>query len=123
MTVANGLKDAAAAGTCHLTILEKKDHVDLCTPHSRSMVNEVFADEVLLKHERALLGSAKPEVIYVKSIVEVLQGKILYTTPGGKNASLPADAIVVATGTSYKGAYIKNDDGLHKGEWLQKLKV
>jgi 2-polyprenyl-6-methoxyphenol hydroxylase-like FAD-dependent oxidoreductase len=31
VTVANGLQDAATRGNVRVTILEKKDHVDLCT--------------------------------------------------------------------------------------------
>ena len=46
-TVANGLSKSAAAGKAEVTILEKKDHVDLCIPHPRSMVNAAFAQEVL----------------------------------------------------------------------------
>jgi len=45
--VANGLSKSAAAGKAEVTILEKKDHVDLCIPHPRSMVNAAFAQEVL----------------------------------------------------------------------------
>jgi 2-polyprenyl-6-methoxyphenol hydroxylase-like FAD-dependent oxidoreductase len=45
--VANGLSKSAATGKAEVTILEKKDHVDLCIPHPRSMVNAAFAQEVL----------------------------------------------------------------------------
>ena len=47
LTVANGLSKSAAVGKVEVTILEKKDHVDLCIPHPRSMVNSAFAQEVL----------------------------------------------------------------------------
>ncbi len=48
LTVANGLSKSAAIGRVEVTVLEKKDHVDLCIPHPRSMVNSAFAQEVLL---------------------------------------------------------------------------
>ena len=47
-TEADGLSKSAAAGKAEVTIIEKKDHVDLCIPHPRSMVNSAFAQEALL---------------------------------------------------------------------------
>jgi len=85
------------------------------------MVNGAFADEVLLTHDRCLLGATRPEVICVKDIAELREGEVRFIAATGEDATVPADAIVVATGTSYKGEFIKNDHGLHKQAWLQKL--
>ena len=120
VAVANGLAKQADAGKVQVTILEKKDHVDLCTPHPRSMVNEKFADEVLLKHDRAVFGKAR-QIVNVKQVKSIVEGEVSCTTSGGEVQKFPADAIVIATGSSYKGEYIKNDEGLHKDAWLQKL--
>ena len=123
LVVANGLAGASAARKVQVTFLEKKDHVDLCVPQPRSLVNGPFASETLMVHDRALAGAGKlkPKLVNVADILSVGDGSIAFTTRDGQQATLRADAIVIATGSSYKGEFIKNNAGLLKDEWLQKM--
>jgi cation diffusion facilitator CzcD-associated flavoprotein CzcO len=119
--VANGLADIAAKGSVEITILERKDHLDLCLGQPRCMVNAAFADEALPTHDRVLHGSKKPRVIAIAGITSVSSGEVAYTTRAGGAEAIKADAVVIATGSTYKGKYIKNNDGLSKQEWLGRV--
>lgn len=82
--------------------------------------------KVLLTHDRALFFRDRPAVdrtrlVNVKEISAISDGVVKYTTRDGESQEDPADAIVVATGTSYKGLYVKNNDGLFRNDWLKKL--
>ena len=72
-------------------------------------------------HERAILGSVQPRFIAVADITSLTANGVVYTSKSGATETITADALVIATGSSYKGAYVKNDDGLQKLEWLEKL--
>jgi len=84
------------------------------------MVNASFADEVLLTHDAALKAQTKPKVVQVTGVTSINEGSVSVTTKNGPQ-TINADTIVIATGSAYKGAYVKNDDGLDKKEWLEKI--
>mmetsp|Transcript_69377 Transcript_69377/g.112601 ORF Transcript_69377/g.112601 Transcript_69377/m.112601 type:complete len:400 (-) Transcript_69377:68-1267(-) len=121
LNVANELAGVSNAGKVQITIIDKKDHVDMCVPHPRSMVNAVFADEVLVMHGTAFKATTQPKVVQVSEVTSVGDGAVTVRAKGGVPQTINADAIVIATGSSYGGAYIKNDDGLDKSAWLQKI--
>jgi NADH dehydrogenase FAD-containing subunit len=121
MGVSNGLSGASAKGSVEVTILERKDHFDIICGTPRALVNASYADEVLLPLDRMMKGQKKPSVVAVKDITAIGEGSVSYVTPGGQTQELRADAIVIATGTSYKGSFMKNNGGLSKQAWLQKM--
>lgn len=121
LITANGLHDAAARGQVEVVILEKKDHADLVIGQPRSLVNGAFAHEALLPYDHALQGKKKPRVVAVAEVTALHRGTVSYMTRAGRSETLSADAIVVATGTSHRGKYLKNNEGLPKQAWLQKL--
>jgi NADH dehydrogenase FAD-containing subunit len=121
MRVADGLSGALAKGAVEVTILEKKDHFDLCVGAPRALVNPAFADEVLLPHDRILKGQKKPSVVAVAGVTAIGAGSVSCVMPGGQSQEVPADVIVIATGSSYKGGYLKNNDGLSKQAWVEKM--
>ena len=119
--VANGLADSAAKGSVEVTILERKDHLDICLGQPRSLVNASYAEEVLPSHDRVLHGSKKPRVIKIADVAAVSGAGVSYTTGNGGAEKIKADAVVIATGTNYKGSYIKNNDGVSKQEWVNRM--
>lgn len=121
MRVADGLSGALANGSVEVTILEKKDHFDIHCGNPRALVNAAYADEVLLPFDRLMKGQKKPSVVAVADVTALGAGSVSCVTPGGQTKELPADAIVIATGSSYKGSYMKNNGGLSKQAWLQKM--
>jgi pyruvate/2-oxoglutarate dehydrogenase complex dihydrolipoamide dehydrogenase (E3) component len=85
-------------------------------------VNPAFADESLLPHDRLLKGQKKPSVVAVAGVTAIGAGSVSCMLPGGGTQEVPADVIVIATGSSYKGSpYLKNNDGLSKEAWVQKM--
>lgn len=120
-SAANGLSDLAAKGAVEVVILDKKDHADLVIGQPRALVNGAFADEALLPFDRVLHGPKKPRVIVVAAVTGLQDGAVSFTRHDGRSETLPADAIVVATGSSHRGKFMKNSDGLSKQLWLQRL--
>ena len=81
---------------------------------------------MLLTHDRALFFRDRTAVdrtrlVNVKQITAISDGVVKYITRDGESQEDEADAIVVATGSSYEGTYIKNNDGLFRTIWLKKL--
>jgi len=121
LSAANGLSDLAAKGAVEVVILDKKDHADLVIGQPRALVNPAFADEALLPFDRVLHGPQKPRVIVVAAVTGLHDGAVSFTRHDGRSETLPADANVVATGSSHRGRFMKNSDGLPKQAWLQRL--
>jgi NADH dehydrogenase FAD-containing subunit len=121
VTVANGLAPSAEKGSVEITILTRSDHLDVCLGQPRALVNPAFAEEALPTLDRVLHGSKKPRVVAVADITAVGGGGVSYTTRDGGSETVTADAIVIATGSRYKGKYIKNNDGLPKQEWTKRM--
>jgi len=121
LTVANDLAPHAAKGSVEITILTRSDHLDICLGQPRALVNPAFAQEALPTLDSVLQGSKKPRVVTVADITAVGGGGVSYTTPKGGSETVQADAIVIATGSRYRGKYIKNNDGLPKQEWTKRM--
>jgi NADH dehydrogenase FAD-containing subunit len=121
--VADGLRNAAAKGSVEVIVIERKDHFDVCVGAPRCLVNGAYAEEVLISHDRVLNGQVKQNIVAVTAVTAISPqtGMVSCTKPGGHREDISADAIVIATGSSYRGKYVKNNDGLVKQDWLKRM--
>uniref|UniRef100_A0A0G4G9X2 FAD/NAD(P)-binding domain-containing protein n=1 Tax=Chromera velia CCMP2878 TaxID=1169474 RepID=A0A0G4G9X2_9ALVE len=98
-------------GVKKVTLLDKKDHFDPVISQPRRLVEPSFADATLVKWEDMMTPSSA-EVKVVKEVEAVSPGSVKFVlASSGESETLSADVIVVATGSSSRSEFVKNNEG------------
>jgi len=96
------------------------DHFDIVVGNPRAAVNGAYADEAVKMYKDVL--PANVEFIQIREVSTLGKGgPVTYVTRAGETCTLQPEVLVIATGSSYKGGLMKNNDCLDKAEWLAKL--
>jgi pyruvate/2-oxoglutarate dehydrogenase complex dihydrolipoamide dehydrogenase (E3) component len=102
-----------------VTIIERKDHFDMVMQQPRSLVNDAFARESLWNIRDAVNSNAK--IVQARDVLAIENGEVKIGLHDGSTKTLSAQAVVIATGSSYKSQFLKNNDGLNKDQWVAKI--